>query len=134
MNQKNVVSLLGIWTSEQMAPSKQRKKRRSRTEKQTKKHLFSEAINYLLRRSIELRLTDPDMSREHYLSAKKMGMRGRFHLPKPYRLLYCHKCLSLITSETIRVRLNSKKKQIHYQCLLCRAEHRFGYNKQIEKK
>ena len=45
MNQKNVVWLLGIWTSEQMAPSKQRKKRRSKTEKQTKKLLFSEAIN-----------------------------------------------------------------------------------------
>ncbi|MHA2137506.1 MAG: hypothetical protein ACXABU_08810 [Candidatus Hodarchaeales archaeon] len=112
-----------------MAPSKQRKKRRSRTEKQTKKVLFSEAINYLLQRSFDLRSTDPDLSREYIQSAKKMGMRGRFHLPKPFRQLYCHKCLAPFTSDTTKVRLNSKKKQIHYLCLLCRSEHRFGYHK-----
>ncbi|MHA1976403.1 MAG: ribonuclease P Rpr2/Rpp21/SNM1 subunit [Candidatus Hodarchaeales archaeon] len=112
-----------------MAPSKQRKKRRSKTEKQTKKLLFSEAINYLLQRSLDLRSTDPSLAKEYYQAAKKMGMRGRFHLPKPYRQLFCHNCLSPITSDTTRVRLNSKKKQVHYQCLLCQSEHRFGYHK-----
>ncbi len=112
-----------------MAPSKQKKKRRSRTEKQTKKLLFSEAINYLLEQSLEQRVKDPDLSKEYFLSAKKMGMRGRFHLPKQYRHLFCHKCYTPLTSNTARVRLNSKKKQVHYQCLICRSEHRIGYHK-----
>ncbi len=116
-----------------MAPSKQRKKRRSRSEKQTKRILFSEAIHHLLQKSLDLRSIDPALSKEYFQAAKKMGMRGRFHLPKPYRQFYCQKCLSPLTTENARIRLNSKKKQIHYQCLLCRSEHRFGYQKQKQK-
>ncbi len=114
---------------EEMVPYKHRKKRRKKNERLEKRMLFSEAIDYLLQQSLELRTTNPTLSKEYIQSARKMGMRGRFHLPKPYRLFFCHFCLTPIHSNSTKVRLNSKKKQIHYQCLECGHEHRFGFSR-----
>ena len=106
-----------------------RKKRRRKKNRLEKKIMFSEAIKYLFQRSIDLRTKNQKLSREYFQSARRMGMRGRFHLPKPYRLLFCHLCFTPLNVESMKVRLNSKKKQVHYQCLECGHEHRFGYRK-----
>jgi len=106
-----------------------RKKRQRKNKRLERKIMFSEAIKYLLQQSINLRTKNQNLSKEYFQSARKMGMRGRFHLPKPYRLLFCHSCFTPLNVESMRGRFNSKKKLIHYQCLECGHEHRFGYSK-----
>ena len=106
-----------------------RKKRRRKKKGLEKRIIFSEAINYLLQQSIDLRTKNPKLSKEYFQSARRMGMRGRYHLPKPYRLLFCHSCFAPLNVEGMKVRLNSKKRQLHYQCLECGHEYRFGYGK-----
>ncbi|MCK4848254.1 MAG: hypothetical protein KAT16_04455 [Candidatus Heimdallarchaeota archaeon] len=110
-----------------MVRVRQRKNRRKRNKKQEQKNLYSEAIAFLLEKSINLRSTDPELAKEYYLSARKMGMRGRQHLPKPYRIFFCRSCNYPLQTSTMRVRLNSTKKQISYNCLKCGNKYRFGY-------
>jgi RNase P subunit RPR2 len=112
-----------------MVQYQHRKKRRRKSERLKKKAMFSEAIKYLLQQGINLRTKNQELSREYFQSARKLGMRGRFHLPKPYRLLFCHLCFNPLNVDGMKIRLNSKKKQIHYQCLECGHEYRFGYRK-----
>ena len=112
-----------------MGQSKHRKKRQKKSERLEKRMLISQSIEYLLQKSIELRTSNPELAIDYIRSARKMGMRGRIHLPKQFRQLFCHSCLTPIHSNRTKVRLNSKKKQIHYQCLECGQEHRFGYRK-----
>ena len=110
-----------------MVRVRQRKNRRKRNKRQEQKNLYSEAIAFLLEKSFNLRSTDPELAKEYYLSARKMGMRGRQHLPKPYRILFCRSCNYPLQTSTMRVRLNSTKKQISYNCLKCGNKYRFGY-------
>ncbi|MHA1206926.1 MAG: hypothetical protein ACTSR4_00435 [Candidatus Hodarchaeales archaeon] len=111
----------------------QRKNRRKKNKKQEQRILYSEAITFLLEKSIDLRSANPELAKQYYLSARKMGMRGRQHLPKPYRLFFCRSCNYPLQSGTMRVRLNSTKKQINYNCLKCGNKHRFGYIKKNQK-
>jgi RNase P subunit RPR2 len=53
----------------------------------------------------------------------------RLHLPRRYRFLFCRSCGYPLTINTARIRLNNKKRQIHYQCLNCNNEQRFGFSK-----
>jgi RNase P subunit RPR2 len=116
-----------------MAQVKERKNHRKLNKKQEQRILYSKAITFLLKKSIEHRTTNPTIAREYYLSARKMGMRGRQHLPKPYRLFFCRSCNSPLQASTMQVRLNSTKKQINYNCLKCGNVHRFGYLKEKQK-
>jgi RNase P subunit RPR2 len=109
---------------------KNRRSRRKRTEHQERKILYSEAIEFLLMKSLDLRTKDPDLARDYYVSAQKMGRRGRIHLPKSFKHFYCHSCQVPIRSDTIKVRFNSKKNQIHYKCLKCGNIQKFGYTKE----
>lgn len=111
---------------------KRRKKFRSRSEKQVRRLLALEAMTFHLDESLKLRQTNLQQAKDSYLAAMKIGKRNRLHLPHHYRFLFCRSCYSPLSAETARIRLNSKKHQIHYQCLNCRQEHRFGYR--ISKK
>ena len=116
-----------------MVRVRKRKNRRKKNKKQELKILYSEAITFLLGKSIDLRSINPELSKEYFLSDQKMGMRGRQHLPKPYRLFFCRSCNSPVQTSTMRVRLNSAKKQISYNCLNCGNKNRFGYLKENKK-
>ena len=112
-----------------MVRSRRNKNRRKENEKQERKILYSEAINFLLEESLALRSTDPELSKEYFISAQKMGMRGRQHLPKPYRLYFCRYCKYPVQTSKMQVRLNNAKKQITYSCSNCGQKFRFGYSK-----
>ena len=116
-----------------MVRARRRKNRRKKNERQEQKILFSEAINFLLEKSIALRSINPELSKEYFLSAQKMGMRGRQHFPKPYRLFFCRSCNSPVETSMMQVRLNSAKKQISYKCSNCGNKLRFGYLKNTKK-
>ncbi len=115
-----------------MVPSRDQKYRRRKNKKKEQSNLYSEATTFLLNKSLSLRSKNPELAKEYFISARKMGMRGRQHIPKGYRILFCKSCNYPIQSKTIKVRLNSKKKQISYNCLRCGEKHRFGYR--IKKK
>ena len=112
-----------------MVRVRQRKNRRKKNKKQEQRILYSEAFSFLLEKCIDLRSTKPELAKKYYLSARKMGMRGRQHLPKPYRIFFFRTCNYPLQTGTMRVRLNSTKKQITYNCSKCGNKHRFGYIK-----
>jgi len=109
------------------------KNRRKKNDRQEQKILFSEAINFLLEKSFALRSINPKLSKEYFLSAQKLGMRGRQHLPKPYRLYFCRSCNTPTQTSAMKVRLNSTKKLISYSCSNCGNKIRFGYVKESKK-
>ncbi|MHA1966856.1 MAG: hypothetical protein ACW964_03540 [Candidatus Hodarchaeales archaeon] len=114
-----------------MRSSRQRK-RTNKSKVRREQHFISqEAMIFLLEESLYHRLENPHYSRELYYSAQKIGQRSRLHLPKHYRFLFCKSCKFPFNAKTARIRLNSKKKQIHYQCLICKHEHRVGYGKDM---
>ena len=110
-----------------MARGRDRKNRRKKGKKQEQRILYSEAISFLLDKSLSLRVKNPELAKSYYLSARRMGMRGRQHLPKGYRILFCKSCNYPIQVDTMKVRLNSQRKVITYSCLRCGHLHRFGY-------
>lgn len=114
-----------------MASSKKRKKRKKNSERSINRQFFGEAITFLLERSLENRIKNPEYAKDLYLSARKMGQRGRMHLPRKYHMLFCHSCSTPFNVNTVRIRINSKKQQIHYCCLICHQEKRFGYGKKL---
>ena len=110
-----------------MARGRDRKTRRRKGKKEEQRILYSEAISSLLDKSLTLRSENPELAKEHYISARRMGMRGRQHLPKGYRIFFCKSCNHPIQANKIKIRLNSKRKVISYSCLRCGHSHRFGY-------
>ncbi len=109
--------------------------RRSRKIKKSKerreqRRISEEAMIYLCEESLKNRLNNPQYSQNLFHDARKIGQRGRLHLPADYRFLFCRSCNTPFSIKTAKIRLNSTKNQIHYQCLICRHEHRFGYGKQ----
>ncbi len=79
-----------------------------------------------------MRSTNPRRSQELFVDARKIGKRGRFHLPKHYRRLFCKFCYYPLSNKTSKIRLNNKKRQLHYLCLNCKREQRFGYSRRIK--
>lgn len=116
-----------------MVSSRRRKKRKRTIERQEIQFLTQEAMKFYLEESLKSRLTNPLRSRELFRSARKIGKRGRAHLPHQYRLYFCRSCDLPVSVKTARIRLNSKKRQIHYFCLNCKKSQRFGYRKPIAK-
>ncbi|UCG00467.1 MAG: hypothetical protein JSW11_12590 [Candidatus Heimdallarchaeota archaeon] len=115
-----------------MVSSHRRKKRKRSIERQDIQFLTQEAMTFFIEESIKTRSTNPLQSQEFYRAARKIGKRGRIHLPHQYRNYFCRSCNYPISIKTTRIRLNSKKRQIHYFCFNCRKEQRFGYNKRSE--
>ena len=112
-----------------MVSSRRRKKRKRTIERQEIQFLTQEAMTFYLEEGMKSRLTNPLRSRELIRSARKIGKRGRAHLPHQYRYYFCRSCDYPLSVKTVRIRLNSKKRQIHYFCLNCKKEQRFGYQK-----
>lgn len=112
-----------------MVSYKGRKQRKKRVEQQETRILINTTIKFLIEESMKLRTSDPQRSHQLFIAAKKIGKRNRTHLPRRSRLFFCKSCKFPLTATTARIRLNSKKKQIHYQCLKCNKEQRFGYRK-----
>jgi RNase P subunit RPR2 len=110
-----------------MVPSRHRKKRKRSVERQEIHFLTQEAMTFLIEESMKTRLTNPRRSRELFCSSRKIGKRGRLHLPRQYRCYFCRSCNFPISVNTTRIRLNSKKRQIHYFCLNCKKEQRISY-------
>ncbi|MHA1330419.1 MAG: hypothetical protein ACTSR2_05000 [Candidatus Hodarchaeales archaeon] len=117
-----------------MVSSRQRRKHKKNKEKIINIHAFDETIDYLLESSLAHRTADPDYARKLFSAARSMGKRGRVHLPKKGRIFFCKQCQTPYTASTVRIRINSKKKQIHYQCILCKHENRISYKKGWRKK
>ncbi|MFX1515667.1 MAG: hypothetical protein ACFFC6_05115 [Promethearchaeota archaeon] len=117
-----------------MVTSRRRKKRKRSIERQEIQSLTREAMKFLIEEGMKSRLTNPLRSRELFRSARKIGKRGRVHLPHHYRLYFCRSCDYPVSAKTTRIRLNNKKRQIHYFCLNCKKEQRFGYHKQLSMK
>ena len=114
-----------------MNSSRRRKWTKKSKERREKQQISQEAMIFLLEESLNYRLDNPHYSRELYFNTRKIGQRSRLHLPKHYRFLFCRSCNIPLSVKTARIRLNSKKMQIHYQCLMCRHEHRVGYGKDM---
>lgn len=112
-----------------LVSSHRRKRRKRSQEKQEIRFLTQEAITFFTEESLKIRLTDPLHSQELFRSARKIGKRSRFHIPRQYRFLFCRSCCSPLSIKTAKIRLNSKKQQIQYLCLNCKKVHRFGYLK-----
>ncbi len=110
-----------------MSAAKSRKRRQISREKRLNKQIGRESANFLLNESDKFRVSDPQRSQRLYSDAKKLAQRGRFHLPKQHKILFCKKCNTPFSERTVKVRLNPRKKQIHYQCLVCKSNRRFGY-------
>lgn len=130
---KRTTKILPIRVFNLMVRARQRKNRRKMNKKQEQRILYSEAITFLLEKGIDLQSLNPELAKEYYLSARKLGMRGRQHLPKQYRLFFCRSCKYPLQTSTMRVRLNSAKKQIIYNCTKCGSILRFGYIKENQK-
>ena len=119
-----------------MVSSQHQKGRKRFLKRQETRFLVEEAVTYCIEEGLKNRLTDPLRSQEMFHLARKIGKRARIHLPRKYRLLFCRSCYYPFSIKTARIRLNSKKKQIHYLCLNCKKEQRYGYflrRKNIEK-
>ena len=116
-----------------MVSSRRRKKRKRTIERQEIQFLTQEAMTFYLEEGLKSRLNNPLRSRELIRSARKIGKRGRIHLPKQYRYYFCRSCDYPLNVKTARIRLNSKKRQIHYFCLNCKKVQRFGYLKPLSK-
>lgn len=109
----------------------------SQLQKRRKKNLYrkegqiisEEAIAFLIEESLKLRLTNPNQSKELIRAARKIGTKQRIHFPRQYHLLFCSVCCYPMSIKTARIRLNNKKRQIHYLCLNCKNEQRFGYSR-----
>ena len=114
-----------------MVPPRRRKKRKKSIERQEIHFLTQEAMMFLIEESLKTRLTNPLRARELFRASRKIGKRGRLHLPHQYRYYFCRSCNYPISVNTSRIRLNSKKRQIHYFCLNCRKEQRFSYPKRL---
>lgn len=110
-----------------MNSSRRRKWTKKSKERREQHQISQEAMIFLLEESLNYRLENPHYSRELYFNTRKIGQRSRLHLPKHYRFLFCRSCNTPLSVKTAKIRLNSKKKQIHYQCLICKHEHRVGY-------
>lgn len=106
-----------------------RSKKRSMREKKRRKEkkIVLTSANYLLDQSIELRNKNPNLAQSYYHSAKKIGMRTRTHLQKEKKLLFCPHCGSPYSSSSVRIRINSRKKQINYYCKNCNKMKKKGY-------
>lgn len=117
-----------------MGSPRHRKKRKRSLERQETQLLARNAVKFLIEESLKLRLTNPQRSKELFHTARKIGKRGRFHLPHKYRFLFCWYCHYPLSIETAKIRLNSKKHQIHYLCLNCKNEKRYGYLYNRKKK
>ncbi|MFX0085092.1 MAG: hypothetical protein ACFFAU_05415 [Candidatus Hodarchaeota archaeon] len=113
-----------------MGSSRRSRKIKKSKQRREQHRISEEAMIYLLEKSLENRLNNPQYSRELFYDAQRIGRRGRLHLPSHYRFLFCRSCKNPFSNKTAKIRLNSTKNQIHYQCLICRHEHRFGYGKQ----
>ena len=59
--------------------------------------------------------------------AKKIGMRTRTHLQKEKKLLFCPHCGTPYSSSSVKIRINSRKKQINYLCKNCNKIKKKGY-------
>ncbi|MHA2223822.1 MAG: hypothetical protein ACXAC8_01280 [Candidatus Hodarchaeales archaeon] len=112
-----------------MVSSHRRKWRKKSTERRKNHSFAKEAITFLVEESLKIRVTDPQRSQELFCDARKIGRKMRLHLPRRYRFLFCRSCGYPLTINTARIRLNNKKRQIHYQCLNCNNEQRFGFSK-----
>ncbi|UCE12383.1 MAG: hypothetical protein JSV04_09290 [Candidatus Heimdallarchaeota archaeon] len=114
-----------------MVHSKQRKRQKKFINRKEGQFLSEEAINFLIEESLKLRLTNPVQSKELIRAAQKIGTKQRLHIPKKYHLSFCRNCCYPLSIKTARIRLNSKKRQIHYLCLNCKNEQRFGYIRKL---
>ena len=112
-----------------MGSIKRRKWRKKSSEQQENHFLAKEAVVFLIEESLKTRSSNPRRSQELFIDARNMGKRGRLHLPKSYRRLFCRFCYYPLSIKTAKIRLNSKKQQIHYLCLNCKRDQRFGYSR-----
>ncbi len=117
-----------LWTLNLLVSLKARRRQQRSKDKKQNLLIGREATNFLLNESLKLRVVDPERSKQLYSDARKLAERGRFHLSKRHRILFCKTCKTPFSNQTVKVRLNSQKKQIHYQCLICKSEKRFGYS------
>ena len=112
-----------------MVSSRRRKKRKRSVDRQENQFQTQKSMTFLVEESLKTRLTNPPRSQELFRAVRKIGKRGRVHLPRQYRHLFCRSCNYPISVKTARIRLNSKKRQIHYFCLNCKNVQRIGYHK-----
>lgn len=112
-----------------MAPSKHRKRHKKKDERLEMQLIANDTMHFLLEESLKKRNDDPLQSISLFSAARKIGKRNRLHLPRQFRFLFCRSCNFPLSAKTARIRLNSKKQQIHYKCLKCKHDQRFGYGK-----
>ncbi|MFX0051525.1 MAG: hypothetical protein ACFFAJ_03865 [Candidatus Hodarchaeota archaeon] len=91
--------------------------------------IAEDTMHFLLEESLQTRIDDPLQSIRLFSAARKIGKRNRLHISQQFRFLFCRSCYHPLSATSARIRLNSKKHQIHYQCLKCNHEQRFGYRK-----
>jgi RNase P subunit RPR2 len=117
-----------------MVSLKNRKRKKRLNERKENKFIAYEAMNFLIEEAMKNRLSNPQYSQELFSAARKLCSRTRIHIPSHYHFHFCRSCYYPLSTNSAKIRLNSKKKQIHYQCLICKKEHRFGYLREQKKR
>ncbi len=116
-----------------MGSYRSRKGTKKRIERQEINFFTYKTIKFLIERSLDISSTNPQNSHDLYVAAQKIARRNRIHIPQYYSILFCKSCQFPFTLKTAKIRLNSRKKQIHYRCLHCNKEQRYGYKKKQKK-
>ena len=78
-------------------PKQQRNQRRARGQKPVEQiKIAKERIQLLIRQSIDVHTSRPDLSRRYFQLAKKIGMRYNIRISREQKRKFCKKCFSYI--------------------------------------
>jgi len=91
-------------------------------EKRLEKKIATERIEYLLKRSHEIKNEDYELAKRYIILVTKIAKKYRIRLKKR-KILFCKKCLYPYRSDRMRVRI--RKSRVIITCLNC------GYEKRV---
>ncbi|MBR9679023.1 MAG: ribonuclease P [Nanoarchaeota archaeon] len=87
----------------------------------SKKDIANERIRLLVDKGVS------EKNPRYVELARKIGMKTRVSMPKDLKFKFCKKCGTPFSADTHRVRINSKKNIVVYECLKCGHKTRFPY-------
>ena len=75
-----------------------------------------------------------DKKKRYVELASKIGMRTKTPMPKHLKLKFCRKCKEPFHAKSLKVRVDSKKNTVVYECLKCGNKQRYPYVKEKRAK
>jgi ribonuclease P protein subunit RPR2 len=86
-----------------------------------KRQIAKERMKILVDKAVK------DKKKRYVELARKVGMKARQPMPKDLKFKYCKKCKEPYSSDTLKVRVNSKKNTVIYECLKCGDKRRYPF-------